>query len=262
MVDKKKILIIGCSNGMGLHHVFRDVFKKDKKLDFKIEQDCIGPSGFDEQDEIYSDGKCVFYNLSYSGAGNTYISNRCIEYVLDNPIDYVYLQFSGINRIDLPLSLDDMGIDYGIRTRLSKNNRWIASGGYTGSWLRHPFSSKLFSYFYSRNNAYSTLFFNLLEIYKCVNFLRDSDVKFNWSCYYDYTNPPTVNSSIDGEISKKDALYLLYSRIDKSKFVEPALNYIIRNNLQTAKDQVHYPYESTFSWMNHYKKQFNFPDIG
>lgn len=262
MVDKKKILLIGCSNGMGLHHVFRDVFKKNKTLDFKEEQSCIGKTGFDEQDEIYSDDKCVFYNMSFSGGGNTYISNRCIEYVLHNPVDYVYLQFSGLARIDLPLTKDNTSTDWGLRTRLSKNNLWVASGGYLGSWLKHSASSKLFSYFYSKDSAYPVYFYNLLEIYKCVNFLKDNNVQFNWSCYYDYTNPPSTHSSSDGEISKKDRLYHLYSKIDKSKFIEPALNYIIRNNLKADGDQVHYPYTSKIHWMRNYKEQFNFPDIG
>lgn len=262
MVDKKKILIIGCSNGLGLHHVFRDVFKKEKSLNFITEQSAIGTSGLDEYDEIMSDDKCIFYNLSYGGAGNTYIGNRCIEFVLDNKVDYVYLQFSGLNRIDLPLTNDELHIDAGIRTRISKNHKWIASGGYTGSWLRHPFSERLFSYFYSKESAYPSFFLNLLEIFKCISFLRDKNIDFNWSSYYDYVSPPSINCHSDGMIRENDSLYSLYDKLDKNKFIMPPLNYILTNNLKTEQDQIHYPYESTLKWITNFKNKFNFPDIG
>lgn len=261
MVTKKKILIIGCSNGLGLHHVFRDVFKKNKTLNFKIDQHAEGSSGLDQYDEIASDDKCIFYNCSYGGAGNAYISNRCIEFVLDNPVDYVYLQFSGLNRIDLPLANDEMNVDHGFRSRLSKNHEWLASGGYTGSWLRHPFSERLFSYFYSTNSDTPSYFFNILEIFKCVSFLRDKHINFNWTSYYDYCSPPSINCYKDGMI-KENHLRSLYDTIDKNNFIMPPLNYILSNGLKTEQDQIHYPYESTIQWITNFKKQFNFPDIG
>ena len=70
----KKVLLIGCSNGLRLHNHFKDVF-----------------GSTDIQ----------YINLSFTGMGNRYITSRLFEYVDDTGIpDYVYLQYSGLSRID------------------------------------------------------------------------------------------------------------------------------------------------------------------
>lgn len=264
MVEKKKILIIGCSNGLGLHYVFRDTFKKNKTLNFKVEQSAVGPSGFDDYDEIASDDLVEFYNLSLSGSGNTYISNRCIEFLTENPTtDYVYIQFSGLQRVDLPLTKDELGINSKeYRIRHSKYYSWMPSGGYTGSWLNYEFTRKLFSNFYSKDNALNLHFINLLEIYKCISFLKQLKIKFNWSTYYDYLLAPSSNSSKDGVIEKESKSYQIYNMLNKENFVEPPLSFIIKNGFKTQTDQVHYPYESQMEWLKSIKNKIELPDIG
>ncbi len=171
---QKTVLIIGCSNGPSTKH-FRTVFGKQHQ----------------------------YVNLSYAGMGNHYIAGRLFEYVQTHGApDSVYLQFTGLGRIDLALDpkvkipdyLSQMGTDH---------KTWLGSGGALGSWQRskYPVVRRLFAYMYNiKDPTDADYFLSLKEIFSAVELCKSVGVPYSWTSYYDYTNPPTDRSRQDGHI--------------------------------------------------------------
>jgi len=117
----KKCLLIGCSQGIYIHQDFSKVFGSED-----IE----------------------WINLSEEGFGNTYITARLFEYVDDIGMpDYVYLQYSQLSRIDLPLDLKVTVPDYRYQVKTNRRN-WVASGGRNGSWKTCDMLKRTFAYMY------------------------------------------------------------------------------------------------------------------
>ena len=171
----KKCLLIGCSNGIPLHKQFSKFFgSKDVE----------------------------WINLSASGFGNRYITSRLFEYVDEYGIpDYVYLQYSGLSRIDLPFDLKVTIPDYKFQRKTNRRN-WVASGGRNGSWLACDMLKKLFAYMYDITSEKSPYDLSLHEIFRGIELCKTLKIPYNWSSYYDYTNPPNKMTTIDGSVSK------------------------------------------------------------
>ena len=171
----KKCLLIGCSNGIPLHKQFSKFF------------------GSEDVEWI---------NLSAVGFGNRYITSRLFEYVDEGGIpDYVYLQYSGLSRIDLPFDLKVTIPDYKFQRKTNRRN-WIASGGRNGSWLACDMPKKLFAYMYDITSEKGHYDLSLHEIFRGIELCKTLKIPYNWSSYYDYTNPPNKITTIDGSVSK------------------------------------------------------------
>lgn len=169
----KDILLIGCSNGMDLHKYFRDVFGEENN----------------------------YINLSAPGLGNTYIKSRLIEYVENNQKpDFVYLQFTGLSRIDLSFDMKvDLGdYEYYVNT---KKRKWVASGGRNGSWTSSNLLKKIFAYMYPIKEDIDTEL-SFQEIFTAVEYCRVKNINLSWTSYYDYINPPCDKARIDGFTDK------------------------------------------------------------
>jgi hypothetical protein len=248
-----RILIIGCSNGLGLHHLIRDTFvkKKDKFI-------CL-PSR--QKDEIWRDKSDIYYNLSSGGAGNRYITNRLMEWinVNGNP-DYVYLQYSGLNRIDLSCSKSTLIKDY-VFQRQSEFGNWVHSGGMGGSWHTNGQTEKMFNYLYDPEDQTNVVIQNLFEINNAVNFLSAMHIPFNWNTYYDYKQPPNPIAESDGIIDATTEG--LYDKLDKTKKIETSVvNHIASTNISWLhEDQIHYEYEGGMDWLSCVKDQFIIKDL-
>ena len=111
----KKVLLVGCSN---LEH---------RENSFK---------------QIVFNGDANVVNLSSSGVGNQYIANNMIDYCEDNPVDYVFLQFSGLTRHDLMVA-DEYFIDYDYCFKKYKR-KFLCSGGSHGTWMFHKTTKNIF----------------------------------------------------------------------------------------------------------------------
>ena len=171
----KKCLLIGCSNGIPLHKQFSKFFGSE---DIK------------------------WINLSAGGFGNRYITSRLFEYVDEGGIpDYVYLQYSGLSRIDLPFDLKVTIPDYKFQRKTNRRN-WVASGGRNGSWLACDMLKKLFAYMYDITSEKGPYDLSLHEIFRGIELCKTLKIPYNWSSYYDYTNPPNKMTTIDGSVSK------------------------------------------------------------
>ena len=171
----KKCLLIGCSNGLDIHEDFSKVF------------------GSEDVEWI---------NLSEGGFGNRYITARLFEYVDDVGIpDYVYLQYSGLSRIDLPLDLKVTVRDYQFQIKTNRRN-WVASGGRNGSWITCDMLKRTFAYMYDITSENGPYDLSLHEIFRGIELCKTLKIPYNWSSYYDYTNPPSNNTTIDGSVFK------------------------------------------------------------
>lgn len=173
----KKILIIGCSNGIKLHQHFSNVFDNDYQ----------------------------YVNLSASGFGNHYIAGRLLEYLeTETQPDFIYLQFTGLNRIDIPIDKKVKISDYNYVKETFKR-KWIASGGRHGSWTnlsKGNVFKRTFAYMYDILSETGNYDLSLKEIFTGIELCKAMKIKYAWTSYYDYCNPPNDMAVQDGKIKK------------------------------------------------------------
>jgi len=171
----KKMLLIGCSNGIHIHEDFKKVF---------------------------GETNIEWINLSKSGMGNRYITARLFEYIEEIGIpDYVYLQYSGLSRIDIPFDIKVKIPDYNYQ-RTTKKRNWVASGGRNGAWITCDTLKRFFAYMYDITSEKCNYDLSLHEIFQGVELCKTLRIPYNWSSYYDYTNPPNKYTKIDGSVDK------------------------------------------------------------
>ena len=242
-------LIIGCSNGLGLSHILRNVFSSSRSHFEPQTEDAGG-------DQVWYDDRDTYTNLSAGGAGNRYITNRLFEYISCNEKpDYIYLQFTGLNRIDLPTSQENIIDQYAFQTKTEHAN-WIHSGGVNGSWLGDERCQKMFSYLYDPTDQNHVNVQNLFEINNALNFLHRTKIPYNWSTYYDYCDAPNEQIKLDGVLN--ESTKKIYETLDNTYKIQTCLtNHIIEKNKKWMEnDDVHWKYDGGMDWLNYCKKQF------
>ena len=188
IVMEKNILFIGGSTAIDMHKDFSDAILKDRKNTYNLT------------------------NLSINGAGNHYISGSFFEFLHYRPKpDYVFFKFTGLNRIDLPFNskvkLDDYefqssrtAIHSGREAFQQIEKNWVCSGGYTGSWLGQDVLKRIFPYMFDLKDHNSTNIQSLAQIFNCLMLCETLNIPYNWTFYYDPTNPPSSSSKQDGNI--------------------------------------------------------------
>jgi len=187
----KNILFLGGSTGLKLDKVFREIFFNQNSNDYNL------------------------INLSQDGAGNFYIAGVLFEYIKNNKKpDYVFFKFTGLNRWDLPFDKKVKVHDYVYQSsyrseeKRNKNSmpdsfiqidkNWVLSGGYTGSWLDNSILKRIFCYIYDLKDQNSTNDQSWQQIFSCISLCEFLSIPYNWTFYYDVTNPPSASSKQDG----------------------------------------------------------------
>ena len=136
------------------------------------------------------------------GMGNRYITSRLFEYVDTVGIpDYVYLQYSGLSRIDIPLDIKVTVPDYLFQIKTARRN-WVASGGRNGSWVICDMLSRFFGYMYDTTSDICQYDLALHEIFRGIELCKTLKIQYNWTSWYDYTNPLSKSAKIDGFVEK------------------------------------------------------------
>ena len=113
-------------------------------------------------------------NLAEPGAGNVYIANSVVRYVLENPgkVDMVLVMWSGVTRIDFLTNISDpawhaLFDSYGFYRRVESCPNtlgYIFSGGQYGPWVLNHDAGVIFKPLYRVSNNLSLAHINLIEI--------------------------------------------------------------------------------------------------
>jgi len=136
-------------------------------------------------------------NLAEPGAGNSYIANGVVRYVLENPnIDMALIMWSGVSRLDFLTDLTNeawhqMFDQFGFYRRVEScpgQLGYIFSGGAYGPWTQNPDMARLFKGLYMVSNNVSLAHINLIEIIKCQEFLKAKNIPYKFMSYVNYWN--------------------------------------------------------------------------
>jgi hypothetical protein len=222
----KKNLLIGCSNGMS----FLDSFPK-----------------------VFDDKNIKWFNKSWSAMGNIYISSMLFEFIEEFGMpDYVYFQFSGLSRIDIPFDRNIQVPDYSFQ-RKTRYKNWVASGGHDGSWPHNDLTKKIFCYLYDLKNEKTNHDISFKNIFAAIELCKTLKIKYNWTFYYDIFDPPKDSNAykLDGKIEK------FPDYIDTGNFlgVYP-LNFAYEIN-EPPEDGIHFSTGSFLKFLVTYKDKFN-----
>ena len=229
----KKILFIGCSN-----------LVNDNKPP-KNKQDLWKEIVFGEDVHIR--------NLSYWGVGNQFITGNLFDYIENEPVpDYVYIQFTGLARYDMPIHQKfDINFKNQIKTYKRK---WLCSGGKIGSWLGNDKTNEIFMPLYFTDTEYQHVAEQSLQsVASAINLLESKKIKYNWNFYYNIIKPANDDvESYDGHVEKWPEY------INKTKMIniDPHTFCLEKNGLHD--DGCHF-YNSVYKiWLNSIKDQLTF----
>jgi hypothetical protein len=137
-------------------------------------------------------------NLAEPGAGNQYIANSVVRYVLENPgkVDMVMIMWSGVSRLDFLTDISDpswhaLFDNYGFYRRIEScpgKLGYIFSGGNYGPWYLNSDTTALFRQMYKVSSNLSLAHINLMEIVKTQFFLKAMNMPYRFMSYVNYWN--------------------------------------------------------------------------
>lgn len=247
----KKILIIGCSNGLGIQHAFRQVFQKTQSQSSSLK---INADKNKFPDEILKDNYCEYTNLSMAGAGNTYIRQRLFEHLEDQTPDYVYLQFSGLVRRDICIEAEAFDLflnDTDDSTFYKITNKKIhLVGGNFKPFTSLKWFNKFFALSYSTENFNTNNTNSLAEIFCCINLLEKLGIKHNWNFYYDPCNAPTQLTKEEGLIDELPKYFNI------TNMLPSPLNFAVAKGTYSG-DGCHFEYQDFVEFLETHKDIIN-----
>ena len=228
----KKILFLGCSNLVDTN---------------------VKPSKEDIWKELVFGQDVEIKNLSWWGAGNQFIAGNCFDYVNDNHVDYVYLQFSGLARYDIPTH-DDYNIpnyEYVIKTYKRK---YVVSGGKNGSWTGNDRTNQIFLPLYWKDEQYDHIAQESIQACaSAIWFLQSKNIQFNWNFFYDITNPATPEEDFyDGHIKQFPSI------LDKTNWINSDPHTFCFQHNGLLDDKCHFDNLVYKKWLMSVKSQINY----
>lgn len=169
-------------------------------------------------------------NLAEPGAGNIYIANSVVRYVLENPkkVDLVLVMWSGVSRLDFLTDLTNSSWHslfdrYGFYRRIESCPNtlgYIFSGGNYGPWTQNKDITSLFKQMYMISSNLSLAHTNLIEMIKCQSFLQAQGVPYKFMSYVNYWHHGD-NCSPNGDfgVFKYPELQPLIDQIDWKNWI-------------------------------------------
>ena len=164
--------------------------------------------------------------------------------------DYVYFQYTGLSRVDLPfdkkVKLDDYQFQH-----LTPFKNWVTSGGWNGSWTDQNILRKIFVYMYNIKTPETMNDLSLQNIFTGFELCKKLNINYNWSSYYDYT------VAINDEVKKDGIISKLPAYIDTSKHIKAFPLEHAYEIGDIPKDKIHYNSNVLESFLLKYKDRFN-----
>lgn len=225
--NKINCLLVGCSNLLGYHHAFADIFFQDNKLDCLnryLDENYYNPTpDYDFVERHIENKNYSIDNYSKAGAGNEYIISTVQNKLQQKNYDYVFVQFSGLTRHDI-----------------NENNKWTFSGGKNG------FNAKNLEYFKNFYQSIDLKEFTVTMLSKCKNLLNELDkrkINYNWCFYY--------NIKDSADLEDHHPLWL-----DHSSMICPDPHTFCFSQKLGADDGYHFMYDGYREWLKVCKDQF------
>jgi hypothetical protein len=162
-------------------------------------------------------------DLAFPGAGNKYIADSIIHYVNQSHYDIVVVMWSGLTRLDVPLTNIDWFENYFNKSYLEMagGTHYVMSGGQVGSWLEYPMAKILFENTYKYMQYQDLALLSLLEMIKLQSFLKSKNIKYYFMSYINYWNQPKdwLSANLDQGLNNYTMLDSMIKEIDFSKWI-------------------------------------------
>lgn len=206
---------------------------------------------------IYLFGKNVI-SVGHGGACNWIISESVIKNA-NCDTDFVYVQFSGVNRFSVPVTheLAKTLSDQDVFLINTGNKTWIASGGFHGSWQWLNANSPYYDVF---KNYYSGLPKHLLQMHteyslhhviNCLNFLEKKNIKYCFGWMYDF-----LKSTMTMGQGAIDKTHSLYKEIPWNKLITEFQFETAQAHNELMTDNAHPTPKGYEIWCDSVKEQF------
>jgi len=179
-----KILFAGCSN------LVDDNQKPNK-------EDIWKKHIFNDKDDIK--------NISWWGVGNQFIRSNTIDFLENNHVDFVYVQFTGLARFDFAVSKNYTTGALDNTTHVKGYRRsFMCSGGRVGTWLGNIRTKQIFMPIYYDKDEYEHVADDSIQnVNALLNYLEIRKINHCWNFYYDITDPKTPEVEMyDGKVLK------------------------------------------------------------
>ena len=224
-------------------------------------------SGKDWINEIYDHTKIT--NLSYPGAGNKYIADSVMEYLVnDRSVTQVFICWSGLVRIDIPLPKKVRPQWHDIYTKGQTTNSTYYTNDMApwrdkNSKLR--IENDMVRLMYQEKDYRSVKNQSLVSMINLQNFLKINRVDYRFCFMYDYTNKDfdhnhlTTESKFDGFSTlgsiDKDNGFL--NQLDGNFVLDPAgLDWALRQNEDLLEDSIHLTNDGYRKWAKELLKSY------
>lgn len=164
------------------------------------------------------------YDSALPGAGNRYIADSIIHLTSQDHYDCVFVMWSGLTRLDIPLtdwSLVDDYLYLSPQGQTPADTRYLLSGGSIGSWWNHPVARSVFSGTYRVSDFNTLALTSLLEIIKLQEYLKSKNIPYYFMSYMNFWSQPAewVSPNGDQGLNNFSNLAHLINQIDFNSWI-------------------------------------------
>jgi hypothetical protein len=165
-------------------------------------------------------------NMARAGAGNEYIAHSIIETCVTENIDFVFVLWSGISRVDVSFGDHVIGSINETSNHCTQINarNWMHCGGMIGSHLGLKKDNILKRYIATQHKEYDDMYLTNATLYNVLvaqEFLKHNNIDYKFGFIYN----PHVNYDINDDVNVYSEGSLnteskLYDSVDWGQFLD------------------------------------------
>jgi len=164
------------------------------------------------------------FDISYPGAGNRYIADSIIHFTTQKHYDLVLIMWSGLTRLDTPVSDTSYFKDYfnvSLPNMTPAGTRYVMSGGEYGNYLDHPLAKMMYSNIYKFTSYSDLALMSLTEMIKLQNHLKTRGIPYYFMSYINYWNRPAdwVSKNCDRGLNNYGQLKPVIDQLDFDQWI-------------------------------------------
>jgi hypothetical protein len=199
--------------------------------------------------------------VARGGAGNRYIAHSIIESITKLDVKKIFVLWSGMSRIDIPLpkSLDKDFIGYSHRN-LEEDCLWVHTGGWGGLWTtekNYPDWAK--NYLKGMYHSQDWDFMcnqNLIQILSCLNTIETLGISYRWGFIYDIHQPYFDQASLGPAVDKNNSLINLLPK--HTQITTTPYEFCRDAGFLDPKDDFHPTQQGWQEWKKQVSEQLDF----